>query len=127
AGSSFGELLPTGRVVDTVNTEAGAYPVSIVDVTNPFALVPASFFGLEGTESPHVLNGNEQLLQAIESLRGHCAVLLGLVSDPGDARSATPRIPKIALIANPKDHFLNHRRRVRSYDHDLIVRSIGGR
>lgn len=105
AGSVTGKLLPTGRVVDTIQTSFGTtIEVSIVDCANPMVFVRAKDMGIEGTESPREINGNPELLSRLEEIRATVAVLIGMARTPREATEKSPAFPMIAMVSKPADY-----------------------
>ena len=52
AGAATGKLLPTGSVVDVIETSRGPIEASIVDCANPWIFVRAESVGMKGTGEP---------------------------------------------------------------------------
>ena len=56
-GSGTGKLLPTGNVIDEIEIkDFGKINVSIIDAATPLVYLLAEDIGLEGTETPDVLD-----------------------------------------------------------------------
>jgi 4-oxalomesaconate tautomerase len=89
AGSSCGALLPTGKVVDSVD----GVEVTCIDNGMPVVLLRAADFGKSGYESPEELEADEALRSRIESIR----LQLGERMNLGDVRAKT--VPKMSLVA----------------------------
>jgi 2-methylaconitate cis-trans-isomerase PrpF len=104
AGSVTGRLLPTGNVVDTIETSAGPVEVSIVDCANPMVFVRAEDMGIEGIESPQEIDGNSALLTRLEEIRAKVAVLVGMAETPEEATAESPAFPMIAMVSPPSDY-----------------------
>lgn len=104
AGSSTGKLLPTGNVVDTIDTPSGTIQGSIVDCANPMVFVRAEDMGIKGTESPQEIDGNEELLGRLEEIRARVAVLIGMAEDPASATAKSPAFPMIAMVSKSRDY-----------------------
>jgi 4-oxalomesaconate tautomerase len=85
-------VFPTGRLVDRF---AGV-EVTCVHAGMPVLLVRAADLGIEGTESPAALEGNDALRSKVEAIRREAGPAMGL----GDVRDAT--IPKITIVAPPR-------------------------
>ncbi|MEV0261470.1 4-oxalomesaconate tautomerase [Streptomyces sp. NPDC050617] len=90
--SGGGELLPTGRVRDTV---AGT-EVTCVDNGMPTVLIPAEHLGVTGYEEPADLEADGALAERLREIRLAAAELMGL----GDVSTAT--VPKLTLLAPPR-------------------------
>jgi len=93
AGSTCGELLPTGNLVDEVD---GA-TVTCIDNGMPVVLLRASDFGKSGSESPGELESDDVLKERIEAIRLQVGPLMNL----GDVSDKT--VPKMSLVAPPAD------------------------
>lgn len=104
AGSVTGKLLPTGNVVDTIDTPSGAIKASIVDCANPMVFVRAEDMGIEGTESPQDIDSNAGLLTRLEEIRSRVAVLIGMAGNPQEATEKSPAFPMIAMVSKPSDY-----------------------
>lgn len=104
AGSATGKLLPTGNVVDMIDTPSGCIEASIVDCANPMVFVRAEDMGIKGTESPQEIDGNAALLRHLEEIRSRVAVLLGMAVSPADATAKSPAFPMIAMVSKPSDY-----------------------
>ncbi len=104
AGAVTGKMLPTGNPTDVLEIAGwGKITVSIVDVANPVVFVRAKDIGLVGTEGPQVVNGNAELLQLLEKIRGTAAVKIGMAADLADALQRSPAFPMLAFVSSPAD------------------------
>lgn len=100
AGASTGKLLPTGRVVDTLNIEGlGTIEASLVDAANPVVFVRAKDIGMTGTETPAQIDGNKELLKILEEIRAKGAVKMGLLDDWTQGVKQIPAFPMIAFVS----------------------------
>jgi len=104
AGSSTGRLLPTGNVVDTIETSKGPIEVSMVDVSNPCIFVRASDVNMKGTESPAEVNSNKELLAYLEEIRARCCVIMGKAATIEEATKNSPAFPMIAFVGPAQDY-----------------------
>lgn len=96
AGSVASSLLPTGRVLDTVNVEGvGSIDVTCIDNGMPMVMMRAKDLDRTGYEGVAELNADTELKTKLEALRLHCGQLMGL----GDVTSKT--YPKMCLVAPP--------------------------
>jgi 2-methylaconitate cis-trans-isomerase PrpF len=102
-GGSLGKgLLPTGKARETVILADGrAFEVSLVDAANPLVFVRASDLGSDATETPQDVDANRPLVDALEEIRDHAAVLLGLAPDAATARAKAKAQPKVMMVAPP--------------------------
>jgi 2-methylaconitate isomerase len=102
AGAVLGSALATGRPCDMVAAPGGdLVPVSLVDVGGPVAFVRAADLGLDPLPAPAAANADRDLLDRLEALRGACAVLAGLAASSTCARTASPALPRLALVGGP--------------------------
>jgi 4-oxalomesaconate tautomerase len=92
AGSSTGALLPTGRVVDTVDD----VEVTMIDNGMPVVVLRASDLGVSGYESCDELEANGRLRQRLEEIR----LLAGPLMNLGDVTLAS--VPKLTLVSSPR-------------------------
>lgn len=126
-GSATGKLLPTDKPKEVINVETmGKVEVSVVDVANPSVFVRAEMLGLQGTESPRVLDQNKDLLGKIEAVRGTVAVMLGFVSHWREAMAKSPYLPFFSIVEAPKSyqHFQGEPM-INAKEIDLTSRLIG--
>jgi 2-methylaconitate cis-trans-isomerase PrpF len=102
-GGSLGMgLLPTGQVREAVTLADGrSLDVSIVDAANPMVFVRAADLGSDATERPEAVDANQPLHAALEEVRDHAAVRLGLAPDPATAHTEAKAIPKVVMVAPP--------------------------
>lgn len=91
AGSSCGEMLPTGRVCDVI----ADLEVTCIDNGMPTVIMNASDLGLTGQESPQELESNHRLRQRVETVR----LLAGQIMRLGDVSRRT--VPKMCLVSPP--------------------------
>jgi 4-oxalomesaconate tautomerase len=89
AGSSCGDLLPSGRTVDVID----GIELTCIDNGMPVVVMRAADFGLQGTESPAELDANEGLKAQLESIRLQAGQLMNL-SDVTDKS-----VPKMCLVS----------------------------
>ena len=89
AGSSTGELFPTG---DPINAIQGI-EVTCMDVAMPMVIARAADLGLSGKETRVELNANRALFERIESIRVEAGGLMGM----GDVSASV--IPKFGLLS----------------------------
>jgi 4-oxalomesaconate tautomerase len=89
AGSSCGSLLPTGRVLDSVD----GIEVTCIDNGMPVVILRAADFGKSGAESPAELEADGALKERIERLR----LQLGPRMNLGDVTRKS--VPKMSLVA----------------------------
>jgi 2-methylaconitate cis-trans-isomerase PrpF len=117
-GSETGVLLPTGQVLDLVETAFGSVEVSIVDLASLCVFFEAAAVGMQGTEGPAEVTGEQ--VAAVVAVKEAVAALLDLAPD-----ALTP-IP--SAVAAPQDYVgLGKAGAVAASDVDLVARVIGGR
>lgn len=104
AGAATGKVLPTGNVVDMLETSGGPIEVSIVDVANPCVFVRARDVHMKGTENPAEIDGDKALLDWLEEIRSKCCVLIGMASSPEDATKNSPAFPMVAFVTEAEDY-----------------------
>lgn len=92
-GATCGSLLPTGSVRD----EIAGVAATCVDNGMPVVVVAAGALGATGYESPTELEADAALTARVEEIRLRAGALMGL----GDVRTTT--VPKVALVAAPRD------------------------
>lgn len=92
AGSTTGEMLPTGNVVD----EVADVECTLIDNGMPVVVMLASDLGVSGYEDCRELEANSELRTHLEQIRHRAAELMGL----GDVSAAT--IPKLTMVAPPR-------------------------
>ena len=93
AGSSCGDLLPTGNQVDTVEGIA----VTMIDNGMPVVVLKADDVGITGKESREELDSNKALKEKLESIRLLCGPMMNL----GDVSDKT--IPKMTMVSVPQN------------------------
>lgn len=92
AGSSCGELFPTGNPREVID----GTPVTMIDNGMPCVLIAARDLGISGYETPAELEENATLRARLEQLRLQAGPLMNL----GDVREKS--VPKMTLVAPPK-------------------------
>jgi len=93
AGSTTGQLLPTGNVCDVIDGIA----VTCIDNGMPVVVARAADLGISGYESQAQLAGNPTLLNRVQSLRLAAGQLMGL----RDVSQLS--VPKTTLVSSPQD------------------------
>ncbi len=91
SGSSCGALLPSGNVVDVVE----GVEVTCIDNGMPCVVMRAVDLGIEGDESPDVLEGDARLRERLEAIRRACGAMMNL----GDVSEKT--VPKMTMVSAP--------------------------
>lgn len=100
-GGSLGKgLLPTGQIREEIALADGRrFDVSIVDAANPMVFVRAGDLGSAATERPEAVDANLPLHAALEEIRDHAAVRLGLAPDAATAHEKAKALPKVVMVA----------------------------
>jgi 4-oxalomesaconate tautomerase len=93
AGSSCGALLPTGNAVDVID----GVDCTLIDNGMPCVVMRASDLDVDGTESPEVLEADDDLRARLEAIRLKAGPLMNL----GDVSQKT--IPKMTMVSRPMD------------------------
>jgi 4-oxalomesaconate tautomerase len=92
AGSSCGELLPTGSVADEIDGIA----CTLIDNGMPCVVLLARDIGASGYEDRETLDGATELRARIEAIRLKAGPMMNL----GDVRDKS--VPKMMLVAPPR-------------------------
>lgn len=124
-GAVTGKLLPTGNAVDVIEHPDLSRPVraSMVDATNPYVFVAAADLGVTGLESAAAIDADAALMAKLELIRRLASVAMGIARDL-DGAAALKAIPKVALVASPRDYVLASGEAVAADDYDVAVRMI---
>ncbi|PJI08523.1 MULTISPECIES: 2-methylaconitate cis-trans isomerase PrpF family protein [Clostridium] len=120
-GAVTGKLLPTGNVIDSIETSVGKINISIVDAANPLVFINADDIGLKGTELPDQLTENN--LKLIEEIRSIAAELCGFASRD-EATKKSPAVPKATIISRPNKYVDLSGKEVSKDNTDLVVRMM---
>lgn len=125
AGTISPRLLPTGNPTDTLEVPGvGSIQVSLVDAANPLAFIRASDVGLTGTELPARIDSDPALLDKLERIRGMAAVKLGLIQDYTVSAWECPGLPKLTLVAPPRDYTTSDGQQISAGEMDLLSRMM---
>jgi 2-methylaconitate cis-trans-isomerase PrpF len=120
-GAVTGKLLPTGNVIDSIETSIGKIDISIVDSANPLVFMNAKQLGLKGTELPDELT--EDQLRLIEEVRSIAAEMCGF-SSKEEATKKSPAVPKATLVSESAEYIdLSGNKRSKE-DMDLVIRMM---
>lgn len=92
AGSTCGELLPTGNPVDMIE----GIEVTCMDAAMPVMILAAESVGKTGYESAAELDADKALFERIEKIRRIAGEMMGL----GDVSEKV--VPKVILLAKPR-------------------------
>jgi 2-methylaconitate cis-trans-isomerase PrpF len=88
---------------------------SLVDAATPAVFVQACDIGLTGTELPADTQTNPQILALMEELRTKAAVLMKLAHGPA--------VPKVGIVAAPRNYQTSTGKSVAAADCDLLART----
>lgn len=125
SGTLGNGLLPTGNPVDTLEIPGfGKVEASIIDAANPLVFVRARDLGFNGKELPDEVNGNEEMLELLEKVRGMAAVKLGLIEDYKKSAWETPGIPKMTFVSEAEDYLTSDGTALKRESIDLLSRMM---
>ncbi len=120
-----GGLFPTGRVLDRVEVPGiGRFDVTLAQAGMATAIVEARVLGLDGTELPEHINGDDELLERLETIRAACAVAMGLAKTPQEATQTRPHMPKLAFVSPCVDYRASNGQVIGAASVDLVARII---
>jgi hypothetical protein len=123
-GASTGQLLPSGRVSQTLTVPGhGGVTASLVDAANACVFVAAAELGLLGTESPAELAARPDILKLLSELRLAGSVAMG-IAPTLEAAAAIRMIPLIAMVSAPQDSRTLDGQTIAAGEADLVVRMI---
>src|ERR1700722_6015584 len=123
-GAGTGMLLPTGNVADRLAVPGiGEVEVSMVDAANPCVFVAAESLDMSGVEMPDELEADRVLLDRLEAIRIAASLRMGIARSADEAKDK-PSIPKVAMIAGPREARTLAGGRIALDDADLTVRMI---
>ncbi|NBX14437.1 MAG: hypothetical protein EBR17_04755 [Betaproteobacteria bacterium] len=98
AGAATGNLLPFGEHLSVLDVPGyGSLEVSVIDCANLVIFVAAASLGMQGTEAPMEIDGNQQLVARINAIRQAVAYRVGL-RDYWDSRKA-PASPFLVAVS----------------------------
>ncbi|MBL8700074.1 MAG: PrpF family protein [Alphaproteobacteria bacterium] len=121
-GSVTRALLPTGRVVETLEVPGhGRFTCSLVDAANAAVLVPARELGLTGAESPDAIEAKPEVMARLDAIRRAGGVAMGFAAKPEAVGLSNP---KIAMLAAPQFFKTLDGAEVAAGAHDIGVRMV---
>jgi 2-methylaconitate cis-trans-isomerase PrpF len=123
-GSGSAALLPTANVVEELEVPGiGPITVSMVDAALPAVFVDAHVLGAEGTELPTEIDADRRLMEKLEAIRLAASVAMGIAPTP-EAAAKILHVPKVALVARPKQAKTLAGETLSADDMDVTVRMI---
>jgi len=122
-GGKTGSSLPLGARAH-LRVGKDVFEITLADIVNPIVFVEADAFGLDGTETNTAISSRGGLLEMLNSIRDQAAVSLGWAKSPEEARKTTSAVPKIALVAPPRDYVTDSGERIRAEDIDVLARML---
>jgi 2-methylaconitate cis-trans-isomerase PrpF len=121
-GAVTSALLPTGHVVDRIESEDfGAIDLTLVDASNAAAFVRARDVGLTGAELPDAIEAVPGLMAKLDRLRRQAGVLMGLADKP---EAVGPSNPRLVIVAAPAPFQTLSGETVGPAEHDIGVRML---
>ena len=121
-GSVTGKLFPTGNILDTLEIpQLGSVDITVIDVGNPWVLVPAKALGLDGTEIEEI-ESSDKIKSHLEEVRSGAAVLIGLTKTPEEATQRSQAVPKIGFFGTPKTYQTLDGTTINAEQIDLVAR-----
>ncbi|MCC7272223.1 MAG: PrpF family protein [Alphaproteobacteria bacterium] len=123
-GTKTGRLLPTGRARDMLEVPGlGTIEATLIDAANPCVFVAAAALGKEGGELPDALERDPLFLARMEAIRCAASVAMGIAPDAA-AAARIPSVPKVAMIAAPRETSTLSGRVLGAPDMSLVVRML---
>ncbi len=116
--------MPTGKVVEELDVPGiGPITTSLVDAALPAVFLDAATLGTEGVELPAAIDADRGLMEKLEAIRLAASVRMGIAPTP-EAAANILHIPKVALIAGPKEAKTLAGETLMGDDMDVTVRMI---
>ena len=121
-GAVTAALLPTGHVIDRVESEDfGAIDLTLLDASNAAAFVRARDIGLTGAELPDAIEAVPGLMAKLDRLRRQAGVLMGLAATPD---AVGPSNPRLVIVAAPAPFQTLSGETIPPAEHDIGVRML---
>ena len=123
-GANTGGLLPTGKPTNVLDIPGyGKIEASLVDAAAACVFLEASSIELTAGESPAEIDKNKEKMGLLERIRQAAAVHMGIADNPHEAANSIA-IPRIAVVATPKDTKLLSEEILSGEACDFIIRMI---
>lgn len=123
-GAVTKKLLPTGRVVDTIELADGQkIDISIVDAANPLVFVRAQDLGLTGSEMPKDIDSKPELLEKMLAIREAASVMAQIATNLQEAKTI-PAVPKFCFIAPPANYTSLEGEEIKATQIDIQARML---
>ena len=118
-----GGMFPSGSPVDVLEVPGvGPVELTMINAGNPAIFVDAATLGLAGNELQRDINGNQELLQKVETIRAHAAVRMGLAKSAEEASQLRPHTPKLAFVAKPTGYVASNGKHIDAATLDINAR-----
>jgi hypothetical protein len=119
------KMFPTGNVVDRLDIPSlGTFDVTMINAGMPTIFINASALQLTGVEMQAEIDSRPELLEALESIRAHGAVAMGLADNAKNATERRPHSPKLAFVAPPQNYRSSDSKQIKANFVDLVARII---
>ena len=116
-------MFPTGSLMETIHIPGiGPINATLINAGNPGIFLEASTLGLTGVELQPEINADKALLARAETIRAHCAVLMGVAESTADATRLRPHTPKLAFVSKPQAYVASSGQAVSADDIHLNAR-----
>ena len=79
---------------------------------------------MTGIETPAQIEGNAELMEKIEEIRGRCAQKMGFTADYKMARKDSPYAPFFAIVSPCRDYHTFDGKDVKGADIDIVSRLL---
>jgi 2-methylaconitate cis-trans-isomerase PrpF len=122
-GAKTGRLLPTGNARDFLEISGHGIEATLIDAANPCVFVNAADVGKTGVELPADLEKDATWLATMEEIRLAASVAMGLAPDLA-AAARIPSIPKVAMLAAPREAPTLSGRTLAADETDIAIRMI---
>ena len=115
AGSVFGRMLPTGSPRDTVSVAGRSFEATLIDIAHPY------LFLRYGDVAGSLPASDDGVVALIEDIRAAICVRLGLASDPSQAMTVSPAVPRVVLL---HDDGANGRMRITAVSMGQVIATV---